>query len=1210
MYKFSLTFLLCCWFCNTSGQTDSVVQRLILVGDAGELRDGRQPELELLNRLYPLNDSNTAIVYLGDNIYPIGLPDAPSAAYERRRKILDVQIDFLRDKKARGIVIPGNHDWMQGHPRGVDQLKNQETYVTNKQMPNLVFSPLNGCPGPVEIPLSESMVMVVVDSQWWLQQKNRPEEDADCECKTEDEVVLQLKDILYRNRNKLVVYAAHHPFITYGKHGGYFNWKQHFFPLTEVSEKLYVPLPVLGSFYAISRGVFGNIQDTKHPEYKNYIERIDAVLSTHPYCIRVAGHEHALQYIEKLGQHYIVSGAASKRTQVRAGKGSVFVDEGTGFGVIELLRSGEVILKFFSSQSPTAGKPIYAGNLRTYLAPGDTHEAAMVREFPDSMTLAAASYYKAGGFKKWLFGSNYRSEWTTPVTIRSFDIMKEKGGLTPIKRGGGFQSKSLRLEDKDGKQYVLRSIEKFPARTLPEEFRQTFVKDAVVDGISASYPYAALSVPDFAAAAGIPHAKPEIVYLPDDPALKQYRSDFGNGMYLFEEREPGDVIKTDNTLEVIEDLQKDNDHKVDQFAVLNARLLDMFIMDFDRHEDQWRWGNAGDKKNRNFFPIPRDRDQPFFVNQGVIPKAISWSWILPKFQGFRAKARNINTFNFNARYFDRSFLNTLNEKDWNSAIDSFLPKMSDEVIQRAIGRQPVEIKDFHGSFITNTLKERRKFFRAEMLKYYHFLEQEVDVVGSDKRELFHVLRNNDGSVQVTVTKINKEGRLSDVLFDRVFLHRFTDEIRLWALGGSDSIRIEGGVNKSIRVRAIGGAGPDHFIVDGSARKRLTLLYDYRGEDNQIVGDRFKNKLSLVPEVNRYDRKAYKYNILQPFISAAFNPDDGVFLGVSVKNTRHGFRKDPHKIVHFFRANKALATGAYNFTYRIDAVDVLGRTDIVAEVDAKAPDNVQNFFGLGNETVFENKAPKKISYYRSRYNLVQGLVLLRNNPAPFLSLLTGPVFQHYWIEREHNKDRFISTPGVPGIDSATLYKPKSFLGWQFEANIDNRDNDVMPTRGALWKNSARVVKGINNHANDFAQLSTDLSLYVSFSVPADVVIAARVGGGINYGKYEFFQAQYLSGIENLRGYRRFRFGGDKMFYNNLDLRIRLADFRGYILPGSIGLVGFHDVGRVWMREENSGRWHTGYGGGVWLAPAKRYVIAACYGFSKDGGLPFVTLGFQF
>ncbi len=1211
MSKFILSAFLCCYTLVTSGQSDSVAQRLILVGDAGELRDGRQPELDLLNRLYPLNDSTNTIVYLGDNIYPVGLPDAPSAAYERRRKILDLQVDFLQNKLARGIVIPGNHDWMQGHPLGVDQLKNQELYVREKQMANLFFAPLNGCPGPVEIPLSESVVMVVVDSQWWLQQKNRPGEDSDCECKTEDEVVLQLKDILYRNRDKLVVYAAHHPFVTYGKHGGYFTWKQHLFPLTEIKNNLYLPLPVLGSIYAISRGVFGNIQDTRHPEYKDYIARIDGVLSTHPYCIRVAGHEHALEFIQKAGQSYIVSGAASKRTQVRAGTGSVFVDEGTGFGVIELLKSGVVLLKFYSSQSSTPETPIFAGNLKTFIAQRDTIEAAGARVFPDSATMAAASYYKARGFKKWLLGSNYRPEWTTPIRMRSFDLLTEKGGLVPVKRGGGFQSKSLRLEDKEGKQYVLRSIEKFPDRTLPEEFRQTFVKDAVVDGISASYPYAALSVPDLAAAAGVPHAKPEIVYLPDDPALKQYRPDFGNGMYLFEEREPGDVKKTDNTIEVIEDLQKDNDHKVNQQAVLTARLLDMFIMDFDRHEDQWRWGNSGKKKSKEFFPIPRDRDQPFFINQGVIPKIISRSWLLPKFQGFRVRARDINTFNFNARYFDRSFLNSLTETDWIAAIDSFLPKMTDQVIDRAVSRQPVEIREYHGSFIASTLKERRKFFRDEMLKYYHFLEKEVDIVGSDKRELFRVLRNADGSVRVTVTKINKEGLLSDLLYERVFSSRNTNEIRLWGMGGSDSIRFEGNTRQSIKVRAIGGGGMDQFIVDGASARRHTLLYDNKSERNQVAGDgRFVNKLSFAPEVNRYDRKAYKYNILQPLISAAFNPDDGVFLGFSLKNTRHGFRKEPHKIVHFLRANKALATGAYNFTYRLDAVDVLGRTDIVAEADAKAPDNVQNFFGLGNETVFENKAPRKIAYYRSRYNLIQGFVLLRNNPAPFLELLTGPTFQHYWIDREENKDRFISTPDVPGVDTSSLYKRKSFLGWQFNANIDNRDNEIMPTRGALWKNSVRLVKGVNSFANDYAQLSTDLSLYVSFNVPADVVIAARVGAGINYGSYEFFQAQYLSGLDNLRGYRKYRFGGDKMFYNNLDLRIRLADFRGYILPGSIGVLGFHDVGRVWVREESSGRWHTGYGGGIWLAPGKRYVVAACYGFSRDGGLPFVTLGFQF
>ena len=80
------------------------------------------------------------------------------------------------------------------------------------------------------------------------------------------------------------------------------------------------------------------------------------------------------------------------------------------------------------------------------------------------------------------------------IRVKVFDIGKEKGGLTAVKRGGGLQTKSLRLEDDKGNEYVLRTIEKFPDNTLPEEFRQTFVKDAVVDGISASYPYAALSL--------------------------------------------------------------------------------------------------------------------------------------------------------------------------------------------------------------------------------------------------------------------------------------------------------------------------------------------------------------------------------------------------------------------------------------------------------------------------------------------------------------------------------------------------------------------------------------------------------------------------------------------------------------------------------------------------------------------------------------------
>jgi hypothetical protein len=1194
-------------------QEDSIVQRLIMIGDAGQLENGRHPELELIARLFSLKDSNTAVIYLGDNIYPLGLPEPGSANYELKKKILDLQIDLLNGKAAKGIMIPGNHDWMKGGRHGLDQVGYQEFYVKGRQMPNMIFTPESGCPGPVEIPLNESVVMIVVDSQWWLQRENRPGETSDCECKTEDEVVIQLKDMLYRNRNKLVVYASHHPFKSYGEHGGYFTWKQHIFPLTELNDNLYIPLPVLGSIYAFGRGGFGNIQDLKNPEYKDYTNRIDEVLSGHPYCIRIAGHEHALQFIEQSGQQYIVSGAGSKNTQVRKGPGTVFADEGTGFGVLELLKTGEVRLKFFSSKSPSPERPVYAGELRGFINSVAESEAEKPGLFPDSMQMIPAPYYKARGFKRWLLGSNYREEWTTPLKVRTFNIQKEKGGLVPVKRGGGFQSRSLRLEDSKGNQYVLRSIEKFPDRTLPEEFRQTFVKDAVVDGVSASYPYAALSVPPLAAATGIPHANPEIVYIPDDPALKQYRTDFRNGLYLFEEREPADLKKTYSSTDVFEKLQEDNDNSINQEAVLWARLLDMFIMDFDRHEDQWRWGKTEDKKaeEKRFFPIPRDRDQPFFINNGVIPKAISRPWILPKFQGFRAKARNIKTFNFNARYFDRSFLNGLNEATWVKAIDSFIPLMTDKLIDSAIAKQPPEVQNFHAKWIANTLKQRRTFLKDEMIEYYHFLEKEVDVVGTDKREFFDVVRNDDGSVKVRMFKINKEGKLSSELFNRTFYRRNTKEIRLWGLGAGDSILITGNGSRTIKLRVIGGGGPDQLVNNGIAPGSKTVYYDFKADSNSSTGSgKIVNRTSDDPEVNRYNRKSYNYNIVAPLISAAYNPDDGVFLGLSVKITTHGFRKEPHKLIHQFRANKALATGAYNFRYKIDAVDVFGKTDIVAEADIKAPDNVQNFFGIGNETEFVDEGDKDISYYRSRYNLIQGFGMMRTDAAANLTLLTGPVFQRYWIEPEENIGRFISQPDLKGIDTALLNKPKGFLGWQFQANVDTRNNEMLPSRGIFWKNTARVVKGVNEYANDFAQLATDLSLYLSFNVPADLVVAARVGAGINYGKYEFFQAQYLSGLENLRGFRKYRFAGDKMFYNNIDLRIRIADFRSYLLPGSIGLLAFNDIGRVWVKDEKSGKWHNGYGGGIWLAPGKRYVIAACYGFSSDGGLPFVTLGFQF
>ncbi len=362
-----------------------------------------------------------------------------------KKKILDDQINAVKGTTAQAWFMPGNHDWNKGKRDGFNQILHQARYVESLQIPNIHFAPLEGCPGPVEVTLTEQITMLIIDSQWWFQQEGRPGETSDCDCKTNDELTLALKDALYRNRNKLVIFAAHHPFRTHGEHGGYFTFKQHLFPLTEVNENLYIPLPIIGSIYPLSRSWFGNIQDMPHPVYKKYIQSLDTLLNKHPYAIRVSGHEHTLQYMTENGQQHIVSGAGSKQSQVKYGKDTRFADEGTGFGVLDISINGNITLTFYSSLSKDSDQVLYTATLPAFKASGLEDKAVAVPDLPATHTTITAPYYKANRFKKWLLGENYRKEWTTSITVPVFDMGKERGGLKPTKRGGGMQSRSLRL---------------------------------------------------------------------------------------------------------------------------------------------------------------------------------------------------------------------------------------------------------------------------------------------------------------------------------------------------------------------------------------------------------------------------------------------------------------------------------------------------------------------------------------------------------------------------------------------------------------------------------------------------------------------------------------------------------------------------------------------------------------------------------------------
>jgi Omp85 superfamily domain/Calcineurin-like phosphoesterase len=1188
-------------FCANAQQ---LLHRLVLIGDAGEIKGNQQPAVAAALGAGHLTAQST-VVFLGDNIYPAGLPDKDAKGYEQAKHILEAQLQAARQSPAQVYFIPGNHDWAKGRSNGQAIALNQQQYIDSAQLPNAHFIPANGCPGPEETVLAPGLVLVTINSQWWLQGSDKPGLSSSCDCKTGDEVAARLKDIAYRHRNSIIILASHHPFRSYGLHGGYFTLKQHLFPFTDANPKAWVPQPIIGSIYPITRSVFGNVQDSKHPAYKKMIAQVTGALQQHPAVYFVHGHDHNLQHIRYNNTNYIVSGSGAKTNRVKKGKYSAFAAAQKGYAILDIMDDRSVKLSFYNLQNQS----LYSYQQTNAVpAPLATSLPVGSATAGDSITASAGSRYnKATGLKRKLFGQTYRKVWATSVPFRVLQLTKEQGGLTIVQRGGGKQTKSLRLEDKTGKQWVIRSIDKNPVSALPPALQESFALDIVQDQISAAHPYAPLVVPVLAEAAGVPHTNPELVWIPADTALGGYFSDFANTLCLFEEREPGITGKSYNTAKVLENLEEDNDDKVDQQAVLKARLFDMFIGDWDRHEDQWRWGAVKTDKGKTYYPVPRDRDQAFFINNGLITKMAAAPYLVPSVQGFRKKYRNINSFNFSTRYFDRNFLNEPSEQQWQQAAEAMMAAMTDEVIDQAIARLPQSVQQISGAALRQTLKDKRQYFVKDAMTYYRFLAKTIEVVGSDKKERFTLQPAADGQLLLQVHKVTKNDEAPVLLYQRTINPQQTKELRLYGRGGADQFVTDSLAKARLKLRIIGGKGKDAYQTAAPLRTRI---YDLAKEENDFsAAGNAKLSTSNNPAVNQYNRNAFQYNQNISSLAAGFNPDDGLSLGAGIKLIRHSFRKAP-AAVYRFSASHSLSTRAFRFRANALFNQVLGKTGLEIFADVKSPNNTTNFFGYGNASVYNNPGKNTFRFHRARYNLIEGGANLVSPVAKSVKLRYGVGYQFFSMDADDNTNRYILQTGINGLAGDKILERKHYVTGNWGIQIDNRNQPNLPTRGINWLTGVQVAKGLNGASKNTLTLQSDLRFYASLNNPAKLVLAARLGGGHIVGDFEFFQAMQLGNHDNLRGYRNQRFAGRSMAYTNVELRMKLFDFAGYLFPGSVGLIAFNDAGRVWYQKGESATWHNTPGLGLYIAPAGLVVISGTLGFSKEETLPYVTLGFRF
>jgi hypothetical protein len=1187
-----------------------ISSRFIVIGDAGKLRDGKNVVVEAATHYISIKDSITTVLFLGDNSYPKGLPDEEDKAYPSSAAALRGTLTPFRNHRATIYMVPGNHDWQKGGSNGWQNIKRQGQFVTSLNQHNAFFLPTGGCPGPEEIIINHDLVLIIMDTQWWLHANDKPGIHDDCECKTEEEVLTRLRDIVYRNSGRKILFAAHHPLRSYGAHGGYYTWKQHIFPLTDLSSNAYFPFPVIGSLYPFIRGNFGNIEDLIHPLYKDMIRGIETALSQAPEVTYVSGHDHNLQLIEEQNRKYVVSGSGANRGRVKAGKKTLFASDENGFAEIVYTSDGGQTIQYHSVDEKGNRKILY-----TYqaLRSGIQREKIISPErktFPDSVTVGIApEYNEVSNSHRKIWGEHYRKIWATPVRLSVFRLNEQYGGLTILKRGGGSQTKSLRMRDGSGKQWVLRTIQKNPELALPSNLRATVAKTIIQDQISAANPFAPLTVPMLATAANVPHADPKILFVPDDPAFGIYRAEFANTICIFEEREPG-VEETISTSKVLEKLKEDNDTRVDQRAVLRARMLDLLIGDWDRHEDQWRWKKEKTKNKTIYSPIPRDRDQVFFVNTGIIPIITSRKWLIPKFQGFSRSIRDVNGFMYNGRYFDRSFLNELDRSDWKEVISEIQSSITDQVIRQSVRQLPDTIFRLVGDTLIGDLISRRNDLMKYGLTYYSFLSSAIDIPASDKRDLFRIDTKSNGDATVTLQKIKKDDSPGDTLYQRTVDKETTREVRLYGRGGQDVFVVEGNYKPGFKIRMIGGGAVDSFYVDPHAASgRRLFLYDRSDQRNKYSRHGVSLRTSKDNDVNQHNSRSFRYDRLAPLATIGFNLDDGMQLGAGGVYTTHGFRREPFAARHRLLVGKSLATRAFFLRYKGEITDVIGKTDLDIYLNTSAPANTSNFFGVGNETTDKRISDAGIRYYRTRYDLIDIQLKLKWSMGKSFNVFAGPATQYFSMSSDENKDRYINEYAAQQNDPS-LFSHKIFVGGVIGYEVDTRNNGLLPIRGIHWRTTFMGMQQTDRSSDPYGQARTDMSMYLSFSRYPKVVIAHRIGAGTSLGEPQFFQMLSIGGEGTLQGYRKYRFAGSSMIYDNVELRVKLFDFASFLFPGSVGLIGFNDVGRVWVTNEASDKWHWGYGGGFYIIPAGAFVIAGVAGFSKEGVLPHITMGFRY
>ncbi len=1165
-----------------------------LIGDAGYAQAGQSTPALLALEKYLENHKQKGnyTIFLGDNIYPDGMPEEN----EKDRKIaehrLDAQIDAVKNFDGQVYFIPGNHDW---YNEGLKGLEREEKYFEEKLKDKKVFRPSKGC-ALESIEVTDNIQLIILDSQWYLEDWDKhPTINDNCpEIKTREAMFLEVESELKKNQDKTILFTLHHPLYTNGVHGGKYAPVKHLYP----SQKK-LPLPILGSLAMQIRTAGGiSTQDNQNKQYKSLVQRLSTIAKGANRVIFASGHEHSIQYIEHEGVKQIVSGAGAKNSYATLSNDGLFAYGGQGFVRLDIYKDGSSWASYYGSKN-NEPKLLYRKEIYKEIP---TYDLSSIPEV--TQQIVQASVYEEEdtdrtGFYESIWGDHYRDLYGKKIQAKVAILDTLYGGLEVVRKGGGHQTRSLRLQDKQGKQYNMRALKKSGVKFLQSTvFRNNYVEESLEDTVSedilldfytASHPYIFTVIPELSDAVGVFHTNPEVYYVPKQKALGKYNVDHGGELYMIEERpeenhkdlasfgKPDDI---ESTSDVYERLRRDEKYKIDEPAYIRARVFDMLIGDWDRHQDQWRWAEYELENGDHIFkPIPRDRDQAFSnFDGGFLGTLRGLMGFANQFQVYDEELKDVKWINASATRLDRTLIRNSGREEWLRQAKYIQDNLTDTAIENAFENIPPEAKGEDLNNIKKNLKGRRQNIVNIADRYYDYLTSLSIVTGTDKDDFFEIQRMKDGKTRIVVSRI-KDGKKGTVINAKTFNKQETKEIWIYGLDDDDIFESTGKADNPIRINIIGGQNNDIYRFN---QGRKIAVYDHKSKPNTIE-KRGGAKIRFTDnyQINNFDKNEDVLTASSVLPVIGFNPDDGIRIGPMAVYTINGFHRNPFSSSHAFSGGYYFATQGFDLGYRGEFAGILGDYNLLVGAKYTSPNFAVNFFGFGNETE-NNQDELDFDYNRvklSTYSASLGAV--KNGRLGSYFEYKGTV---EGIRVDDTPDRFITIEA--NLQDPEAFDRKWFAGLDGTYRYESYDVVVNPTSGMKFEINVGGRMNLENSERTFGYIKPHLGFYNALTNNRKLVLKTAAQGQFNIGEnYEFYQAAQLGDDNLLRGYRTERFSGQSSLAGSADIRYSFEQFKTRILPLQIGIFAGADTGRVWIADnDTSDKWNSDYGGGFWINSA--------------------------